>query len=191
MSGQFVEHGDPERFTWLRGFHDQQARPVVNAAFYCGPPWREHRAKVNAILPASDNDSEMPMPPLHPGRGIAVLPAVDPVVRPGGAGGIVVALVFAVANAHLDAFAARAEHAFAAYDGPGVHGAGMRVWLGVCRDEAVLRILSPRLAAVERELDMGGTRHDLVERVVMDPTPRSRLRWLPFNATDARDAFTA
>jgi len=67
----------------------------------------------------------------------------------------------------------------------------MRVWLGVCRDEAVLRILSRRLAAVERELDMGGAPHGQVECIVMDPMPRSRLRWPPFDATDARDAFTA
>ena len=205
--GQFAERGDPERFTWLRGFHDLQARPVVNAAFYYGPLWREHRAKVNAILPDSDN--VMLMRPLRRGRGVAVLPAVDPVVEPGGAGGIVVAQVFAVEKDRLDAFAARAEHAFAAYDGPGVQGAGVLVsldvpnnfpqlpvredgpwlvWLGVCRDEAALRALSLRLETIERELGAGGALRGPVERIVMDPTPRSRLRWLPFDATAAQDA---
>lgn len=200
--GQFAERGDPQRFTWLRGFHDLQARPVVNAAFYYGSLWREHRAKLNAILPDSDN--VMLMRPLHPGRGVAVLPAVDPVAEPGGAGGIVVAQVFAVEKDDLHTFAARAERAFAVYDGPGVQGAGVLVsldvpnnfpqlpiredgpwlvWLGVCRDEAALHALSPRLEAAERELGAGGALRGPVERIVMDPTPRSRLRWWPISAS--------
>ncbi|HVI59048.1 MAG TPA: NIPSNAP family protein [Luteimonas sp.] len=195
--GQFAERGDPNRFTWLRGFHDIQARPVVNAAFYYGPLWREHRAKVNAILPDSDN--VMLMRPLHPERGIAVLPAVDPVLEPDGAQGVVVAQVFPVRKGDEDAFAARAEQAFAGYAGDGVRSAGVLVsldvpnnfpqlpiredgpwlaWLGVCRDDAALQALSQRLDAAERELAAGGALRGPAERIVMDPTPRSRLRWL-------------
>jgi len=131
------------------------------------------------------------------------------VAEPGGAGGIVIAQVFAVEKDDLDAFARHAERTFAAYDGPGVHGAGVLVsldvpnnfpqlpvrgdgpwlvWLGVCRDEAALRMLSPRLEAAERELGASGALRGPVERIVMDPTPRSRLRWLPFDATAAQDA---
>jgi hypothetical protein len=195
--GQFAERGDPDRFTWLRGFHDIQARPVVNAAFYYGPLWREHRAKVNAILPDSDN--VMLMRPLHPGSGVAVLPAVDPVLEPDGAKGVVVAQVFAVEKGREEAFAARAERAFAGYEGDGVRAAGVLVsldvpnnfpqlpiredgpwlaWLGVCRDDAALRNLASRLDAAERELAEGDDLRGSAERIVMDPTPRSRLRWL-------------
>jgi hypothetical protein len=195
--GQFAERGDPDRFTWLRGFVDIQARPVVNAAFYYGPLWREHRAKVNAILPDSDN--VLLMRPLHPGRGVVVLPAVDPVVETHGAQGVVVAQLFPVEKGGEEAFAARAERAFAGYEREGVHSAGVLVsldvpnnfpqlpirqdgpwlaWLGVCRDDAALQALSRRLDAAERELAEGGDLRGPAERIVMDPTPRSRLRWL-------------
>jgi len=197
--GQFTERGRPNRFTWLRGFHDINARPIVNAAFYYGPLWREHRIKVNAILPDSDN--VMLLRPLHPDQGITVLPAVDPVTEEDGARGIVVAQIFAVKKGSEDAFAKQAEAAFAAYRIDGVHPAGVLVslevpnnfpqlpirtdgpflvWLGVSRDETALdRQLAPILTSVETSLAAGGLLRGAPERVVMDPTPRSRLRWLP------------
>jgi hypothetical protein len=53
------------------------------------------------------------------------------------------------------------------------------VWLGVVRDNATLdRQLAPRLAAAEQSLVAGGLLRGTPERMVMDPTPRSRLRWL-------------
>jgi hypothetical protein len=196
--GQFTERARPNHFTWLRGFHDINARPIVNAAFYYGPLWKEHRIKVNAILPDSDN--VMLLRPLHPDHGIIVLPAVDPVSEEHGAQGIVVAQIFAVKKGSEEAFAKQAEAAFAAYRVNGVHPAGVLVsldvpnnfpqlpirtdgpfliWLGVVRDNAALdRQLAPRLAAAEQSLVAGGLLRDTPERVVMDPTPRSRLRWL-------------
>lgn len=197
--GQFTERGHPNHFTWLRGFHDINARPIVNAAFYYGPLWKEHRVKVNAILPDSDN--VMLLHPLHADQGISVLPAVDPVTEERGAQGVVVAQIFAVKKGQEEAFAKQAEAAFAAYDVDGVHPAGVLVsldvpnnfpqlpirtdgpflvWLGVVRDNATLnRQLAPRLAATEQSLAASGLLRGTPERVVMDPTPRSRLRWLP------------
>ncbi|KRE89535.1 hypothetical protein ASG87_04205 [Frateuria sp. Soil773] len=196
--GQFTERGNPNRFTWLRGFKDLDARPVVNAAFYYGPLWKEHRLKVNAILPDSDN--VMLMRPLHPDQGVTVLPAVDPVAEPSGAQGIVVAQIFAVRKGSEEAFARQAEAAFARYRIDGVHPAGVLVtldvpnnfpqlpirtdgpflvWLGVVRDEATLATrLDPLLQAAEQALAGGGLLRGAPERVVMDPTARSRLRWL-------------
>ena len=197
--GQFTERGRPNRFTWLRGFHDINARPIVNAAFYYGPLWKEHRIKVNAILPDSDN--VMLLRPLHADQGITVLPAVDPVTEEHGAHGVVVAQIFAVKKGREEAFAKQAEAAFAGYRVAGVHPAGVLVsldvpnnfpqlpirtdgpflvWLGVVRDNATLdERLAPRLAAAEQTLAAGGLLRGTPERVVMDPTPRSRLRWLP------------
>ena len=201
--GQFTERGNPNRFTWLRGFHDISERPVVNAAFYYGPLWREHRIKVNAILPDSDN--VMLMRPLHAGRGVTVLPAVDPVLEPKGAGGVVVAQIFSVKKGSEEAFAAKAEAAFKRYAMDGVHPAGILVtldvpnnfpqlpirtdgpwlvWLGVVRDDATLsKGLAPKLDDVEKELGASGMTRGPVEREVMDPTPRSRLRWLETRST--------
>jgi hypothetical protein len=54
------------------------------------------------------------------------------------------------------------------------------VWLGVVRDSATLdKQLMPRLAAAEQSLAASGLLRGTPERVGMDPTPRSRLRWLP------------
>lgn len=197
--GQFTERGHPDHFTWLRGFHDISARPIVNAAFYYGPLWQEHRTKVNAILPDSDN--VMLLRPLHPEHGISVLPAVDPVTEERGAQGVVVAQIFAVKKGSEENFAKQAEAAFDAYRIEGVHPAGVLVsldvpnnfpqlpiradgpflvWLGVVRDNATLdRQLAPRLAAAEQSLGGNGLLRGTPERVVMDPTPRSRLRWRP------------
>ena len=196
--GQFADRGNPNHFTWLRGFHDMNARAVVNASFYYGPVWREHRTKVNAILPDSDN--VMLMRPLHPDQDVTVLPAVDPVLEPKGAGGVVVAQIFSVKKGSEDAFAVKAEAAFKQYAMDGVHPAGILVtldapnsfpqlpirtdgpwlvWLGVVRDDTTLsKHLAPKLDQVERELSATGLTRAPTERQVMDPTPRSRLRWL-------------
>jgi hypothetical protein len=139
--------------------------------------------------------------PLHADHGVMVLPAVDPVTEERGAQGVVVAQIFTVKKGQEEAFAKQAEAAFAAYRVDGVHPAGVLVsldvpnnfpqlpiradgpflvWLGVVRDSATLdKQLMPRLAAAERSLAASGLLRGTPERVVMDPTPRSRLRWLP------------
>jgi hypothetical protein len=190
--GQFLERGDPEHFLWLRGYHDINARPIVNSAFYYGPLWKEHRAKVNAILPDSDN--VLLLQPLA-GQGIPVLPAVDPVDEPQGAGGIVVAQLLPVVAGRETEIAAD----FARYRVDGARPAGVLatldvpnnfpqlpvredgpwlVWLGIVRDEGALRRLQAAMAAVGRELADGGSLRGMPETIVMDPSARSRLRWL-------------
>jgi hypothetical protein len=196
--GQFLEQNNPNRFTWVRGFKDLNARPIINSAFYYGPLWKEHRSKVNAILPDSDN--VLLMRPLRPDLGVTVLPAVDPVAEASGAQGVVVAQVFAVKKGEEEAFAKQAEAAFARYRIIGVHPAGVLVtldvpnnfpqlpvrtdgpflvWLGVVKDSATLEFkLTPILKEAEQSLAATGLLRGETERVVMDPTPRSRLRWL-------------
>lgn len=196
--GQFTERADAKHFTWLRGFKDLNARPIVNAAFYYGPVWKEHRTRVNAILPDSDN--VLLLQPLQAGSGIPVLPAVNPVTEPAGARGVVVAQVFAVQAGHESEFSRQAQAAFGRYAMPGVHPSGVLVsldvannfpqlpirtdgpwlvWIGVVRDDAVLQHdLLPAMADVARSLAATGLLRADTEQVVMDPTPRSRLRWL-------------
>ena len=196
--GQFLDRDQPNHFTWMRGFKDISARPIANAAFYYGPVWKEHRLKVNAILPDSDN--VMLLRPLHPEHGVSVLPAVDPVIEEGGATGVVVAHIFAVRKGSEDAFAQKAEAAFAQYRVAGVHEAGVLVtldvpnnfpqlpirtdgpwliWIGVAKDTATLESsLAAPMKRVEQALGDTGLLRGATERLVMDPTPRSRLRWL-------------
>jgi hypothetical protein len=196
--GQFLDRDQPDHFTWLRGFKDLSARPIVNSAFYYGPVWKEHKTKVNAILPDSDN--VMLLRPLHAEHGVSVLPAVDPVIEEGGAQGVVVAQIFAVRKGSEDAFAQKAEAAFARYRVADVHEAGVLVsldapnnfpqlpirtdgpwliWLGVVKDNATLETsLTPLMKTTEKSLTDSGLLRGASERLIMDPTPRSRLRWL-------------
>jgi hypothetical protein len=53
--GQFYDLDDPNRFIWLRGFHDMQARAQSLHAFYDGPIWKAHRDAANATMIDSDN----------------------------------------------------------------------------------------------------------------------------------------
>jgi hypothetical protein len=53
--GTFRGAGDPDRFVWLRGFPDMDARARSLAAFYGGPIWKQHRDAANATMIDSDN----------------------------------------------------------------------------------------------------------------------------------------
>lgn len=93
--GQFYDRSADSHFTWLRGFKDISSRPIVNAAFYYGPVWREHRVAVNALFPDAP-DNVLLLRPLTAEHAVTVLPAVDPIKEPRGAGGVVVAQIFAL-----------------------------------------------------------------------------------------------
>jgi len=194
--GQFLDCADPNRFVWLRGYRDLGARPIVNAAFYYGPLWREHRTKVNAILPDSDN--VLLLQPL-PGHALALLPAVDPIDEPHGAQGIVVMHIFAVRKGHESAFAAKLDPVMARWRADGARDVGLLatldvpdnfpqlpvredgpwlVWIGLVRDRAALDALTPALDAGIGGLAGSGMLCGDTERLVLDPSPRSRLRWL-------------
>ncbi|WP_266159972.1 hypothetical protein [Dyella silvatica] len=197
--GQFLERANPNHFIWLRGYKDLQARPVVNASFYYGPLWREHRDKVNPILPDSDN--VMLMQPLRPDTEISVLPAVDPVLEEKGAQGVGVMQLIAIKKGHEAAVAQQAEALFASYRLAGVHPAGILVtldvpnnfpqlpirsdgpwlvWLGVAQDNQVLeKQLKPAMKVAAQTLLDSGLLREAPELIELDPTPRSRLRWLP------------
>ena len=53
--GIFRDLDDPDRFVWLRGFADMDARKAALEAFYYGPVWKAHRAEANAMIVDSDN----------------------------------------------------------------------------------------------------------------------------------------
>ncbi|MDE1940056.1 MAG: NIPSNAP family protein [Alphaproteobacteria bacterium] len=53
--GQFRDLDDPDRFVWLRGFADMEARRQSLSAFYGGPIWKAHREAANATMIDSDN----------------------------------------------------------------------------------------------------------------------------------------
>jgi hypothetical protein len=74
--GQFRDLDDPDRFVWLRGFADMEARTRALEAFYGGPVWREHRDAANATM--VDHTNVLLLKPLAPDRGFRVLTLPSP-----------------------------------------------------------------------------------------------------------------
>jgi hypothetical protein len=195
--GQFFERGHNNGFTWMRGFPSMEARAIVNSAFYYGQVWKEHRVTLNNLI--EDSDNVYLMRPLTPARGIAVMPAVDPIHEPQGAQGIMVAQLFAVKANRVDDFAAQAEAVFARYRATGVKEAGVLVtldaannfpqlpvrsdgpyllWLGLVSDQKMLdSIWSPLAQQSLQRLTETGLLTQTPEQIVMDTAQRSRLRW--------------
>ncbi len=185
--GHFFERDKPNMFLWLRGFHSMDDRARLNAAFYYGPLWKEHRATLNGLI--ADSDNVILMRPLRP---LAILPAVDPVKEPDGAHGIGVALLFTVKPGAVDAFAQQVETAFARFRAAGIREAAVLVtldatnnfpqlpvrtdgpylvWLGMAPDDnAIAPVLSSHFA-----MDLLRAEPEVI---VLDPGKRSRLRWL-------------
>jgi hypothetical protein len=196
--GEFFERGR-DGFTWLRGYHDIYARAPVNAAFYYGPLWREHRATMNALL--VDSDNVLLLQPLSRSRGVPVLPAVDPVHETADAHGIVAVQIFALKADSVETFATQAETVFAKYREAGAREAGVLVtlavannfpqlpirtdgpyllWIGLLRDDAALKTrFMPATANAAPLLAASGLLRGEPELVILDPAKRSRLRWLP------------
>jgi hypothetical protein len=199
VAGDFFERKNPSGFTWIRGFHTLEDRAVVNAQFYAGSVWKKHKKTMNDLI--VDSDNVMLLRPLSPERGIPILPAVDPIVEANGAQGIVVAQIFAVKAASVEAFAKAAEPTFAGYRAAGVREAGVLVtldvpnnypqlpirtdgpflvWLGVLRDNQMLENeFNPLAERSLQSLSATGLIRRAPESVVLDPARRSRLRWLP------------
>ncbi|WP_426169916.1 NIPSNAP family protein [Pseudoduganella sp. R-34] len=188
--GQFTERGNPNSFLWMRGFTSWEQRAAVNAAFYYGPVWKEHKATLNGLM--TDSDNVLLLRPLRPGSGVPVMPAVDPVLETEGAQGEAVAVLCTVKPGQLERFAALAAPAFAAWRDAGWRDAGTLVTLDMPNNFPQLPVRGdgPHLVwlgsaaagcqppALEALPD---TAHDLLreapERILLRPTHRSRLRY--------------
>lgn len=99
LIGQFRDLGNPDRFVWLRGFADMEARTRALEAFYSGPAWLAHRDEANATM--IDHTNVLLLKPAGSGLGFrfnpSLRPAPDAVETPGGdeaPGGVVVATIF-------------------------------------------------------------------------------------------------
>jgi len=196
--GQFLERDNRSRLTWFRGFHTLGDRAAVNGAFYDGPLWKEHKSTMNDIL--LDSDNVLLLHPLTPEHAVTVLPAVDPVREEQGARGVVVAQVFAVKAGNVDEFARHSEPVFAGYRAAGAREAGVLVtldvpnnfprhpirtdgpflvWLGILENDRASEDLRPLAERSARMLESTDLLRGETEFIVLDPTRRSRLRWLP------------
>lgn len=199
VAGAFSVRGAPDRFTWIRGYHTIHQRAVVNASFYYGPVWWEHRVTVNRLIEDSD---DVLLLQTVPGHQLTILPAVDPVTEPAGATGVVVSLVCQLDSGAVDQFMERAAPLLARLRTADVAEAGLLttldvpnnfpqlpvrtdgpylVWLGVLKDQAALTRFRPVVDQVLQAANATGLLRAPAELVLLDPTPRSRLRWLPPN----------
>ena len=196
--GSFFEREHSLGFTWIRGFHTIEARAVVNAEFYYGPVWKEHKKTLNELM--TDSDNVLLLHPLAPERSLPVLPAVDPVREPSGAQGLLVAQIFAVQKDRVEDFARQVESTFVAYRAAGAREAGVLVtldvsnnfpqrpvrtdgpylvWLGILKNNTDLeKLFKPALEKSLPSLQASGLLRAAPELIVLDPTHRSRLRWL-------------
>ncbi len=196
--GQFYERNKPSSFTWLRGFKNTDERAKVSAAFYYGPLWKEHRATMNEIL--IDSDNVLLLRPLNPERSLITLPAVDPFSETKGAQGVVVAQIFSLKANCVEAFAQQAEPTFARFRAAGVREAGVLVtldvannfpqlpvrtdgpyliWLGIAENNQKLEQFKLLAEQSLPSLAATGLLRGAPELLILDPTRRSRLRWVP------------
>lgn len=74
--GQFRDINNPNRFVWLRGFHDMPSRAVALKAFYGGPVWKAHSHAANATM--IDSDNVLLLRPARPGSGFALEKSTRP-----------------------------------------------------------------------------------------------------------------
>jgi hypothetical protein len=188
--GQFGERDNENGFIWLRGFRSYEDRAIVNAAFYYGPVWKEHKSTLNGLM--TDSDNVLLLRPLNPQRGVPMLPAVDPVREAQGAQGVAIAILCTPKPGSLDKFAALAEPSFRRYADAGVREAGVLVtldvannfpqlpvrsdgphlvWLGIAENDEALAAARDVRALLATDLLRA-----LPEVIVLNPTPRSRMR---------------
>jgi len=202
LVGQYRDLGDPDRFTWIRGFDSMEARGRSLGAFYSGPVWRANRAAANAML--DDNDNVLLLRPAFPNSGFAAAwgsrAAVDAAATPAG---LVVATIHYLWKDPGEGFAAFFRERLApAYAAAGLPVLGsyvtetepndfpalpvrqhekVFVWFTRVADRATYdRARESLAAAPEWRQSLGPRLDDFEERppqiLLLAPTPRSLLR---------------
>jgi hypothetical protein len=89
--GTFRDARDSDRFVWLRGFPDMDARAGSLAAFYGGPTWKRHRDAANATM--IDSDNVLLLTPAWDGSGFPARDTRAPVGAAARAGGCLTAAI--------------------------------------------------------------------------------------------------
>lgn len=99
--GQFVDRNDADRFVWMRGFADMEARRKALEGFYGGPVWAAHRAAANDTM--VDVSNVLLLKPARPDSGLRLDAArrATP-ATPATPGGLVVATIYSF-DAPVDA----------------------------------------------------------------------------------------
>src|SRR5882762_1037680 len=85
--GTFRDLDDADRFVWVRGFRDMDARQEALTAFYGGPVWQAKRTAANATI--LDSDNVLLLRPAGPGQGFQ-----ESATRDASPGGIIGAMIY-------------------------------------------------------------------------------------------------
>lgn len=199
LIGQFRDRADPDRFTWIRAFPDMATRQKALTAFYSGPAWLAHRGTANPML--ADNDNVLLLRPAKPDWGFEPGTA-----RPAGETAAPARLVIVTihylwkqpsegfiaffegrlvpalrrAGLPLEAALVREETANNFPRLPVREGEKLFIWTTAADSESAWK---SALARLERDPEWPAIRaglDDLEERphqrLLLDPTPRSKLR---------------
>ena len=102
LIGQFRDLDDPDRFVWMRGFIDMDARRDALGAFYGGPIWKRHRDAANATM--LDSDNVLLLKALEPNFGFTLPARASSDARPEA--GIITARLHYVEPKALESFIA-------------------------------------------------------------------------------------
>jgi hypothetical protein len=199
VSASMLERKNQSGFIWIRGFHTLDDRAILNGNFYFSSVWNEHRSTMTDLI--ADADNVMLLRPLRPETEVPVFGAVDPVKEPNGAQGVVVVQVFSIKSGRVEDFVKEAETVFASFRNTGAREAGVLttldvknnfpalsfrtdgpflLWIGLLKDDQALE--TDFMPVAERSLaslNATGLLRNAPELIVLDPTPRSRLRWIP------------
>ncbi len=198
--GQFRQQGAYDKFVWLRGFGDMDARAGALAGFYGGPAWQAHRHAANATM--VDSDDVLLLRPLGATDGFAAVERPPPgsTTLPASRISIHIALLREPAGPDLLAWfnqqlrAALQEAGaelvaaliteYAANNFPRLpvrEGEHALVW--VCRhasaslaDEVTLRLLHSRHWATQVLPVLGRHLKSPLQALLLEPTARSALR---------------
>jgi hypothetical protein len=129
----FRDLDDTDRFVWMRGFADMEARKAALEAFYFGPVWKAHRTEANAMI--VDSDNVLLLKPLTGALGQGNL----------GGRGVVRIAIHRLRDVDLGAFAAF----FANRMQPAIEAAGARVTATLTTEAAANNF--PRLPVREHD----------------------------------------
>jgi len=96
--GTFRDLDDPDRFVWMRGFHDMASRPQALSAFYDGQLWKSKKDAANATM--LDSDNVLLLRPVSAGDGFQTSP------KESGKNQIIGANIYYLSNVDTQAFEA-------------------------------------------------------------------------------------
>jgi quinol monooxygenase YgiN len=173
----FRDLDNPDRFVWLRGFPDMEARAKSLAAFYGGPVWKAHRDAANATM--IDSDNVLLLKPAWNGSGFATGGVRAPVGATALPKAIVTATICYFDAPVPDAFVAGFRKAGAAQTVAALvteASANTFPALPVRASENVFVWLSP---SADMPSEMSQTKVVKREILRLVPTARSRLRGNP------------